>query len=242
MRMITETGFVNGIENYSPYFDGRTPGETPYTIFDYFPEDFLCIIDESHMTVPQLKAMPSADRARKVNLIKHGFRLPSAIDHRPLRFGELSYIMQWTKVFTKHKSAAELKAEKKAEKKQTTDTDRDSFVLSEADIFRDKAPDGGVAPTPEENQLASLEQKRKSTPKTLFVSATPAPYEMWLTKTVAEQIIRPTGLLDPLTQVYPKSWVYDILLNSINALIKKKPHVKRFFDGYKDINESEVFG
>jgi excinuclease UvrABC helicase subunit UvrB len=80
---------VNGIENYSLYFDKRLPGEAPNTIFDYFPEDFLLIIDESHMTIPQLRAMSQGDRARKNNLIKYGFRLPSAIDHRPLRFEEL---------------------------------------------------------------------------------------------------------------------------------------------------------
>ena len=89
IRMIRETGFVNGIENYSLYFDRRLPGEAPNTIFDYFPDDMLLILDESHMTVPQLRAMPQADRSRKTNLIKYGFRLPSAIDHRPLRFEEL---------------------------------------------------------------------------------------------------------------------------------------------------------
>lgn len=89
IRMIRETGFVNGIENYSLYFDKRLPGESPNTIFDYFPEDFLLIVDESHMTIPQLRAMSQGDRARKNNLIKYGFRLPSAIDHRPLRFEEL---------------------------------------------------------------------------------------------------------------------------------------------------------
>ncbi|MDR3168393.1 MAG: hypothetical protein LBU27_01130 [Candidatus Peribacteria bacterium] len=93
IRMIRETGFVNGIENYSLYFDKRLPGEAPNTIFDYFPEDFLLIIDESHMTIPQLRAMAQGDRARKNNLIKYGFRLPSAIDHRPLRFEELEAVL-----------------------------------------------------------------------------------------------------------------------------------------------------
>jgi excinuclease ABC subunit B len=93
IRMIRETGFVNGIENYSLYFDKRLPGESPNTIFDYFPEDFLLIIDESHMTIPQLRAMAQGDRARKNNLIKYGFRLPSAIDHRPLRFEELEAVL-----------------------------------------------------------------------------------------------------------------------------------------------------
>ena len=89
IRMMRETGFVNGIENYSLYFDRRLPGESPNTIFDYFPDDFLLIVDESHMTIPQLQAMPAGDKARKSNLIKYGFRLPSAIDHRPIGFTEL---------------------------------------------------------------------------------------------------------------------------------------------------------
>jgi excinuclease ABC subunit B len=93
MRMIKETGFVNGIENYSIYFDKRQHGESPYTIFDYFPDDMLLIMDESHMSVPQMRAMPAGDHSRKMSLINHGFRLPSAIDHRPLNFEELETTM-----------------------------------------------------------------------------------------------------------------------------------------------------
>jgi excinuclease ABC subunit B len=93
VRMIKETGFVNGIENYSIYFDKREPGQAPYTIFDYFPDDMLIIMDESHMSVPQMQAMPQADASRKKNLIEHGFRLPSAGEHRPLNFQELETIM-----------------------------------------------------------------------------------------------------------------------------------------------------
>lgn len=93
IRMIRETGFVNGLENYSLYFEQRLPGQPPNTIFDYFPEDFLLIVDESHMTIPQLRAMADGDRARKNNLIRYGFRLPSAIDHRPLRFEELETLL-----------------------------------------------------------------------------------------------------------------------------------------------------
>ena len=95
IRMIRETGFVTWIENYSLYFDRRLPWEPPNTIFDYFPEDMCLIIDESHMTLPQLQAMPQADRSRKMNLIKYWFRLPSAIDHRPLNYGELEMILWW---------------------------------------------------------------------------------------------------------------------------------------------------
>lgn len=95
IRMIRETGFVNGLENYSLYFEQRLPGQPPNTIFDYFPEDFLLVVDESHMTIPQLSAMADGDRARKNNLIRYGFRLPSAIDHRPLRFEELETLLGW---------------------------------------------------------------------------------------------------------------------------------------------------
>ena len=97
IRMIKETGFVNGIENYSMYFENRAPGDTPNTIFDYFPDDFLIIMDESHMSVPQLRSMPSADRTRKFSLVEHGFRLPSATEHRPLGFEELETMLGWKK-------------------------------------------------------------------------------------------------------------------------------------------------
>lgn len=96
IRMIRETGFVNGIENYSSYFDGRVTGASPNTIFDYFPDDMLLIMDESHMSVPQLRSMPAADATRKTSLIEHGFRLPSAIDHRPLNFTEVETMLGWS--------------------------------------------------------------------------------------------------------------------------------------------------
>ena len=95
IRMIKETGFVNGIENYSIYFDWREPGQPPNTIFDYFPDDMLVIVDESHLWIGQLSAMPSADYSRKVSLVDHGFRLPSAFDHRPLGFAELQLKLGW---------------------------------------------------------------------------------------------------------------------------------------------------
>jgi excinuclease ABC subunit B len=194
VRMIKETGFVNGIENYSTYFDKRQPGETPYTIFDYFPDDMLMIMDESHMSVPQMRAMPEGDRSRKMNLINHGFRLPSAIDHRPLNFQELETIVQW---------------------KDNT------------------------------KSLPMLEKKRiKHKGKTIFVSATPSQYEMDVSESLVEQIIRPTGLLDPITYVYPKSGDMDILEKSFERLLKKKPHLDTFLQGYeiKDpLDLKEVF-
>ena len=163
IRMIKETGFVNGIENYGIYFDKRQPGEAPYTIFDYYPNDMLMIVDESHMSIPQLRAMPEGDKARKGSLIEHGFRLPSAADHRPLNFQELSSTMQW-----------------------------------------------------EKHDLSNYQKEKiKTKSKTLFVSATPAQYEIDHSDQIVEQIIRPTGLLDPRTYVYPKSGDYDFLMKSL---------------------------
>jgi len=183
VRMIKETGFVNGIENYSIYFDKRLPGQAPYTIFDYFPDDMLIIMDESHMSVPQMQAMPQADASRKKNLIEHGFRLPSAGEHRPLNFQELETIM------------------KRQDNSKT---------------------------------LPMLDPKRiKKNAKTMFVSATPAKYELERSESVVEQIIRPTGLLDPITYVYPKSGEYPLLASSLDKLLKKKPHVEKFLHGYE---------
>lgn len=162
------------------YFDKRLPGEAPNTIFDYFPDDFLLIIDESHMTVPQLRAMAQGDRARKNNLIKYGFRLPSAIDHRPLRFEELEVTLNW-------KSVEEIELDQAGE------------VLETVAVQKDARSARG------ENQLVNLRNKQKKLAKSIFLSATPAEFEIDLSEEVVEQIIRPTGLLDPITYVYPKS-------------------------------------
>lgn len=224
IRMIRETWFVNGIENYSLYFDNRLPGEAPNTIFDYFPEDMLLIVDESHMTIPQLRAMPQADRSRKTSLIKYGFRLPSAIDHRPLRFEELEVTM-WLR-------------------------DIDQIVADQAASFDDgleSTTHVSVASKDEKkrkarakNQLEHLSHKQKKSAKTLFVSATPAAYELELADSIAEQIIRPTGLLDPITYVYPKSWDYSLLMSSIDRLLEKKPHVDVYLDGYKHHDRKDL--
>lgn len=139
LEMIREIGYCNGIENYSRHFDGRKPGEPPYTLMDYFPKDFLCFIDESHVTVPQIGAMYNGDKARKETLIEHGFRLPSALDNRPLTFDE----------FLQH------------------------------------------------------------TGQMIFVSATPSAYEIEHSSQVVEQIIRPTGLVDPEVDVRPVTPVDD---------------------------------
>lgn len=151
LEMIAELGYCSGIENYSRYLDGRREGEPPYTLLDYFPRDFLVIIDESHVTVPQMRAMYAGDRSRKQMLVDYGFRLPAAFDNRPLRFEE---------------AAARLR-------------------------------------------------------QTLFVSATPAEYELERAGQVAEQIIRPTGLLDPEISVRPIAGQIDDLIEEIQATTQK---------------------
>jgi excinuclease ABC subunit B len=182
IKMIQETWFVNGIENYSPYFENRLDGWSPNTLFDYFPDDFLLIVDESHMTLPQFWWMPRADTSRKQSLIDHGFRLPSAIHHRPLNFDELSVKMWWKW--------------------------RDEVSVHE-----------------------NLKESKQHV-DTLYVSATPSSYELAQSQRIVQQVIRPTGLLDPITYVYPKSWNYDHLLTSVDRLMKDKPDVLPFMESY----------
>ena len=149
LEMLKEIGFVSGIENYSRYFDGRKPGEPPFSLLDYFPRDFICFIDESHVTVPQIRGMFNGDRARKTQLVDYGFRLPSAFDNRPLTFEE-------------------------------------------------------------------FEQR---IPQVVFVSATPGAYEAAHSLQTVEQIIRPTGLLDPKIIVRPATGQVDDLVGEINAVV-----------------------
>jgi excinuclease ABC subunit B len=149
--MLREIGFCTGIENYSRYFDGRNPGDPPYSLLNYFPKDFLCLIDESHVTIPQIRGMYFGDRARKEELVRYGFRLPSAFDNRPLTFDE----------------------------------------------FNERL-----------NQV-------------IYVSATPAPYEIDLSGQVVEQIIRPTGLLDPKIYVRPATGQVDDLIGEIRKETEK---------------------
>lgn len=150
LEMIREIGYCSGIENYSRYFDGRKPGDAPYTLFDYFPEDFLLMIDESHMTIPQIKAMFNGDKARKDSLVNYGFRLPSAYDNRPLKFEEFE----------------------------------------------------------------------RKIPQLVCVSATPGPYEKARADNVAEQLIRPTGLLDPEIEVRPIKGQVDDLVFELKKVIE----------------------
>lgn len=148
VEMMQEVGYCSGIENYSRYFDGREPGQPPYTLIDYFPDDFITFIDESHMTIPQIRGMYNGDRARKTNLVGYGFRLQSSYDNRPLTFDEF------------------------------------------------------------DSRLGQL----------ICVSATPAPYEMQRADNVVEQLIRPTGLLDPLVEVRPVKGQIDDLLGEIHQV------------------------
>ena len=152
IEMIKELGYCSGIENYSRYFDGRKPGARPFCLLDYFPENYLTIIDESHVTIPQIRGMYGGDRSRKENLVEHGFRLPSALDNRPLKFEEFDLISN----------------------------------------------------------------------QTIFVSATPADYELNKSNgIVTEQIIRPTGLLDPIIEIRPIKNQIDDLIEEIRLRVEK---------------------
>lgn len=156
MEMLRELGHCSGIENYSRYFDGRAPGSRPYCLLDFFPKDYLTVIDESHVSVPQIHAMYGGDRARKVNLVEYGFRLPAALDNRPLKFDEFEAM----------------------------------------------------------------------TRQVIYVSATPAEYELKESEgVVVEQIIRPTGLLDPIIEVRPSLNQIDDLLEEIQVRIEKEERI-----------------
>lgn len=156
IEMIDEMGFCQGIENYSRHLTGRQPGEPPPTLLEYFPQNFLCFVDESHITIPQVGGMYRGDRARKMNLVEHGFRLPSALDNRPLNFQEFEGFLD----------------------------------------------------------------------KVVYVSATPGPYEMQKSEgLIIEQIIRPTGLLDPVVEVRPATHQVDDLLGEVRKVIAKKERV-----------------
>lgn len=155
LEMIESTGYCTGIENYSRFFDQRQAGQPPATLLDYFPSDFLLFIDESHMTVPQVRAMYAGDRSRKETLVNYGFRLPAALDNRPLQY--------------------------------------DEFL--------------------------------QRTGQTVYVSATPAPYELDRSKQVVEQLIRPTGLLDPVVDIRPTTHQIDDVIEEINAAVQRSERV-----------------
>ncbi|MEC8012290.1 MAG: excinuclease ABC subunit UvrB [Pseudomonadota bacterium] len=177
LEMLAELGYCNGIENYSRHFSQRDDGAAPPTLFDYLPPDALLFIDESHVTVPQLGAMFRGDRARKETLVEHGFRLPSALDNRPMKFEEFETIA----------------------------------------------------------------------PQTIFVSATPGKYEQEHATQIAEQVVRPTGLVDPIVEVRPASTQVDDALSEINIRLEKKQRVlitvltKRMAEDLTDyLNEKDI--
>ncbi|MDR0972080.1 MAG: excinuclease ABC subunit UvrB [Bacteroidales bacterium] len=156
LEMLKELNYCSGIENYSRYFDRRNPGSRPFCLLDYFPKDFLMVIDESHVTVPQIRAMYGGDRSRKENLVEYGFRLPSAFDNRPLRFEEFETMLN----------------------------------------------------------------------QTIYISATPSDYEIEKADgVIVEQIIRPTGLLDPIIEIHPQKTQVDDLLEEIAIVVEKKERV-----------------
>lgn len=155
IEMLQEIGFCSGIENYSRHMSQREPGSRPYTLIDYFPDNFMLFVDESHVSIPQVGGMYEGDRSRKQNLVDYGFRLPSALDNRPLKFNEFESLIN----------------------------------------------------------------------QTLYVSATPGPYELGKSKEVVEQIIRPTGLLDPLVEVRPTENQIDDLIEEVHKTIAKKERV-----------------
>jgi excinuclease ABC subunit B len=155
LEMLEQTGFCAGIENYSAHLDGRKPGERPYTLLDYFPEDYLLVIDESHVAVPQVRGQYAGDRSRKETLVEHGFRLPCALDNRPLNFDEFMELV----------------------------------------------------------------------PQMVFVSATPGPFEMEHSDQIVEQVIRPTGLLDPVVTVMPTKNQIDDLRTRLDAVVARNERV-----------------
>ena len=156
IEMMKELGYCSGIENYSRYFDGRSPGTRPFCLFDYFPDDFITVIDESHVTIPQIRGMHGGDRSRKQTLVEYGFRLPSALDNRPLQFDEFESL----------------------------------------------------------------------TGQTIYVSATPADFELQQSEGVyVEQVIRPTGLLDPVIEVRPSLNQVDDLIDEIHKVVEKNQRV-----------------
>jgi len=200
MEMIRETGYCSGIENYSRYLAGRNPGEPPATLLDFFPDDFLMLIDESHMTVPQVRGMYNGDRSRKETLVEHGFRLPSALDNRPLHFSEFKKFMD---------KAIFISATPGDYEFQTAS----DHTINSADEYYEKVRNVGVVGN-EGNAKKNNSIKRSDT----TIPTDPHPW-------ISEQVIRPTGLLDPEVEVRGTKHQIDDLLNEIQMRTKKKQRV-----------------
>jgi excinuclease UvrABC helicase subunit UvrB len=191
------------------------------------------IIDESHMTIPQLRAMAQWDRARKNNLIRYWFRLPSAIDHRPLRFEELETTLQWKDIdeIQLDEAAANLDLVSTTHKQVLEEKWKNNQSSEKSWIINHEAR--------KNNQQETLSRKIKKNVKSIFLSATPAEYELELSDQIVEQIIRPTGLLDPVTFVYPKSWDYSLLLDSLPKLLDKKTYLNEFMTSEEKWTEEQ---
>ncbi len=186
------------------------------------------------MTIPQLRAMPQADASRKANLVRHGFRLPSAEDHRPVGFTELETMLGRNEI-----SSEEVWVEKNSSSTQLNPPQSPfSKGGSKAGKEASHSPSllkrgvGGDSFDYLCNQYHRVLQKLKPQANTVFLSATPAQYELELSKNIVQQIIRPTGLLDPITYVYPKTTDYDYLQDSLEKLLEKKPYLAEFLEGY----------
>lgn len=192
LEMLTNTGFVAGIENYSRHLDGRAPGDPPSTLIDYFPDDFLLFVDESHQTIPQIGGMYNGDRARKMNLVDYGFRLPSAMDNRPLQFAEF---------------------EKKVDQVVYVSATPGPYELRKS-LEENEALSHPVIPAP------VPESRTKKPGSRVKPGMTPT-----TTPTVIEQIIRPTGLIDPTIEVKPIKHQVDDLLEQVKLRVAQQQRV-----------------
>lgn len=212
MEMIKETGYCSGIENYSRYLAGRNPGEPPATLLDFFPDDFLMLIDESHMTVPQVRGMYNGDRSRKETLVEHGFRLPSALDNRPLHFSEFKKFMDKT-IFI---SATPGDYEFRTASNHKIDSS-DEYYEKVRLPLSSRAQRSGV-----EGSLKEKTERKGFLRSSLCELGRNDKNDFdW----IAEQVIRPTGLLDPEVEVRGTKHQIDDLLNEIQMRVKKKQRV-----------------
>ena len=235
IEMLREMGYTNGVENYSRHMDGRSEGEPPYTLLDFFPDDFLIMIDESHMTMGQIKGMYNGDRSRKEMLVNYGFRLPSALDNRPLRREEFeSHVHQIVYVSATPGDYEHEQTDTVIEQiiRPTGLLDPEVEVrptmgqikgMYNGDRSRKEmlVNYGFRLPSALDNRPLRREEFESHVHQIVYVSATPGDYEMEQTDTVIEQIIRPTGLLDPEVEVRPTMGQMDDLLGEINARVER---------------------
>ncbi len=203
IEMIREIGYCKGIENYSRYLSGKKVGETPDTLLEYFPDDFLIFIDESHITIPQIRGMYNGDRARKTALVENGFRLKAALDNRPLKFEEFF-------IDESHITIPQIRGMYNGDRARKTALVENGFRLKAA----------------LDNRPLKFEEFRDLSHQTVFVSATPGDFEIESSGgIIAEQLIRPTGILDPEIEVRPTGNQVDDLLEEIRKRVEKRERV-----------------